>query len=251
VKQLEERLGQGALADIARLVGIYEVAERDAMAILIRYALDRMAAEDVDLYFSEYARRPDPVPASMLRRDLILSPSDADTVEMRNLRAELNAERHYATHDVLTGLWNRRAAMEALERWTPMVALCDVDRFKSINDEYGHAVGDHVLTGIGARLTGAMNGRGTAYRLGGDEFMLIWDDHSLSPLAEINRVWAATCKALTITEEMVITPYLSFGAAETQGTGRVGRMLLSLADAQMYQAKTGRYDPRISLAQLN
>ncbi|MEO3743352.1 GGDEF domain-containing protein [Plantactinospora sp. B5E13] len=89
--------------------------------------------------------------------------------EVARLREELQAERHAATHDPLTGLPNRRAfyqlggALMADPRRPPLVAvLLDVDDFKQINDRFGHAVGDQVLIAVAWRFA-AYAGNTTAY----------------------------------------------------------------------------------------
>ena len=87
-----------------------------------------------------------------------------------------------ATHDDLTGVANRRGVMEVLQRskaqadrsGQPLcVALLDVDHFKRINDEHGHATGDEVLRQIGRALREASREVDTVARMGGDEFTVI------------------------------------------------------------------------------
>src|SRR5215470_5915464 len=92
------------------------------------------------------------------------------------LRGELRAERHAARHDPLTGLPNRRtfyqrgAAIVADPARRPLaVLLLDLDDFKRVNDEFGHATGDEVLVTIARRLAAYAGGNLVA-RLGGDEF---------------------------------------------------------------------------------
>lgn len=90
--------------------------------------------------------------------------------------------RFRATHDALTSLLNRGAVLEALsaslsatcarnEELT--VTLCDIDHFKSINDTYGHPVGDEVLREVGRRLKSLGHAGDMAGRYGGEEFLLI------------------------------------------------------------------------------
>jgi diguanylate cyclase (GGDEF)-like protein len=87
-----------------------------------------------------------------------------------------------ATTDELTGLGNRRklfADMErpavALDRGTTMAAIFDLDGFKAYNDTFGHPAGDALLARLGHKLAVAVAGRGLAYRIGGDEFVVTTD----------------------------------------------------------------------------
>ncbi|GGB05747.1 hypothetical protein GCM10011324_14860 [Allosediminivita pacifica] len=109
--------------------------------------------------------------------------------QLRKLR-KLNAEREglmtsaekSARHDPLTGLMNRRAFSERLDqiehdgRLRPerIIAMVDLDRFKPVNDLYGHAAGDATLCEIAARLTTEVGCAGAIARLGGDEFAVIF-----------------------------------------------------------------------------
>jgi two-component system cell cycle response regulator len=86
--------------------------------------------------------------------------------------------RHEALTDPLTGLRNRRSLMADLDDWLPRatseeplgLVLFDLDGFKEYNDAFGHPAGDRLLVRLGQRLDDAVQGHGSAYRLGGDEF---------------------------------------------------------------------------------
>jgi len=105
----------------------------------------------------------------------------------RQSRASLALTRRQATTDALTGLGNRFALMRDLEQAAAdhgtlrVLLLFDLDGFKNYNDAYGHPAGDALLRRLGDRLEAAVTGRGTAYRMGGDEFcvlsLLECDDH--------------------------------------------------------------------------
>ena len=85
---------------------------------------------------------------------------------------------HAATHDALTGLANRRAFDEAIAgNGADGLLFIDVDDFKAVNDEFGHAVGDAVLAEIARRIDGA-SGNHLAARIGGDEFAVLADGSS-------------------------------------------------------------------------
>ncbi len=97
--------------------------------------------------------------------------------------ARMHAQaRHQATHDPLTGLANRAMFCEFLERQVELCArsgeplsllYLDLDRFKQVNDTYGHAAGDQLLTGAALRLREELRKSDLAARLGGDEFAVI------------------------------------------------------------------------------
>jgi len=93
--------------------------------------------------------------------------------------------RHMAYHDPLTGLPNRGLFEQRLDlavqratrhQASTAVMFIDLGKFKSINDNYGHIVGDEVLIEAGSRLKSAVRGTDTVARIGGDEFVLILED---------------------------------------------------------------------------
>ena len=104
----------------------------------------------------------------------------------------LHVSRDEALHDALTGLCNRRALTRDLERAIqrshehgPVVlALFDLDGFKSYNDSFGHPAGDALLCRLGQNLSRSLEGRGTAYRMGGDEFCALFEprDQVVEPI---------------------------------------------------------------------
>ena len=104
--------------------------------------------------------------------------------QIRSERATTEQLRQAAYHDSLTGLRNRHALNEDVERIirckagrsAPMaLLLIDLDRFKYINDTMGHATGDLVLKGLAERLQAYCIPGQRVYRLGGDEFVLLWE----------------------------------------------------------------------------
>lgn len=113
------------------------------------------------------------------------SPSSAGALmaEAQERAIQVQFETERASHqDALTGLGNRRRLDERLEMMhraagehgaTITVIMCDGDRFKLVNDTYGHKAGDLVLSEIAERLVLAVNGRGEVFRYGGEEFAII------------------------------------------------------------------------------
>jgi GGDEF domain-containing protein len=92
--------------------------------------------------------------------------------------------RTEARTDALTGLANRRRLLDDLERLLTCdggpacFAVFDLNGFKQYNDSYGHLAGDALLTRLGKNVASSVGQRGTAYRLGGDEFCLLWHGES-------------------------------------------------------------------------
>ncbi|MEP9402410.1 GGDEF domain-containing protein [Sphingomonas sp. VNH70] len=125
-----------------------------------------------DTVIAELAR----ITAAMRQRvDVAESQLAQATLEAGELRRQLATAQGDARRDALTGLPNRRAFEEAMAT-RPVdpchIALCDVDHFKSINDRYGHPVGDRVLKAIGATLARACEGH-LVSRHGGEEFCVL------------------------------------------------------------------------------
>ena len=154
---------------------------------------------------------------------------------------------HQALHDPLTGLANRALLMERLaqalartERRPSSVAVLflDIDRFKSINDNFGHEVGDSVLACIGDRLRKALRPEDMASRFGGDEFVVLCedleDDRHVVTIAE--RIERSISEPISLeVGEVVVTT--SIGIAAARGIGDRPEVLLRDADAAVYRAK--------------
>jgi diguanylate cyclase len=172
-----------------------------------------------------------------------------DTVEarVRERTAELEALserfRHDALHDALTGLPNRTHFRERLrasaERGRPFgVLYLDFDRFKEINDNFGHAVGDALLIAIGARLAGLTRSADLVARLGGDEFAVFLQDLSgAADAAEIaERLVRAFALPLRVNAH-TLTCTVSIGVVLGAGAASEDDDPLRDADIAMYRAK--------------
>jgi diguanylate cyclase (GGDEF)-like protein len=140
-----------------------------------------------------------------------------------------------ARTDALTGLGNRRALMEdlalAVEPGAPprTFAIFDLDGFKSYNDRHGHPAGDALLERLGAKLAATLAGRGTAYRLGGDEFCVLLE-------GPVEVATLAACTA-ALTDGSLGA---SHGSATLPAEAPSASAALSTADARMYAAKQAR-----------
>ncbi len=135
------------------------------------------------------------LPANCTAREICLAITLLDRiVQLRRWQHETlhdqNHWKHLAMHDALTDLPNRRAWMEALpahlqKHSRVCVALVDVDFFKSVNEQVGHHVGDHVLREVAIAFRAHLRASDLAVRLGGDEFGLILPGVTLPDATEI------------------------------------------------------------------
>jgi diguanylate cyclase (GGDEF)-like protein len=167
-------------------------------------------------------------------------------LEAKLLTAEKDL-RHEATHDRLTGLWNRGMVLDYLERtvkrvrWSGerlTVALADVDHFKSVNDTYGHDAGDHVLREVARRIRSSLRDVDAVGRYGGEEFLIVLASHdSVGQLAALDRVCLAVRQMPFDVGRARVNLTLSMGAARLVSAESDGANLISAADEAMYRAK--------------
>ena len=171
----------------------------------------------------------------------------------RGLEAANRQLRHMATHDALTGLPNRvlledrlsqAIAHAARDGHSFALAVFDLDRFKVINDSFGHGTGDALLKEVASRLQGVARSIDTVVRLGGDEFVMIIDNLAQAADAEsvARRAVAALRAPLRIGEHDIHTS-ASVGIALYPQDGSSVESLMAHADAAMYCVKQhGRND---------
>ncbi len=187
--------------------------------------------------------------------DYVVKPFDQQELNVRlragrriiDLQDELlkaqAALQYQATHDALTGLNNRGKISDVLaERVAdsgPLgVIMLDLDKFKLVNDNYGHGVGDTVLVSTAQRLAEGLSELDTVGRYGGEEFLVVSrrDAADLEHLAESLRDRIASVRVPVEGEELGITA--SFGVAHRNGERFAGgAALLKAADDALYQAK--------------
>jgi len=196
--------------------------------------------------------------------DAASSPSPADTLlrlmeENRCLRSRLNAEqrttaslrvaleqhRREALTDPLTGLFNRRAMDQRLDEiWAKpdaeglAIVVMDIDFFKRINDTYGHADGDCVIRWVAATLCRCIRAGDSAFRYGGEEFMVLLPNTSLEgavSLAESIRGRIEACH-LAFSSHWQVPLTVSLGVASRKQQDDPTSMF-ERADRALYQAK--------------
>ena len=175
---------------------------------------------------------------------------DMQTQIMAHL-SELNENRktldHLARHDTLTGLPNRRMFFDRLEHAIASsrrsgkhlaVLFVDLDRFKEINDTFGHAIGDKVLINVAILLKSSVREVDTVARLGGDEFVILIDmiddpQHVTTIVKKLHNLFQ---RAIQIDgREMYI--YASIGAGIFPRDGKDADELMQNADQAMYNSK--------------
>ena len=187
----------------------------------------------------------------MILRSIEFGGKPRQAIAFRDLRDRKQAEqyiRYLARHDALTGLPNRasftgrldRALTSARRHANMLAVIClDLDRFKEVNDLFGHAVGDELLARVGALLGECITGDQVAARLGGDEFAILLPDID-SPL-QAGQVAARIIEALenTIRETQGgAAAAASIGIAVFPDNGSDSTQLMNNADTALYRAKS-------------
>lgn len=169
-----------------------------------------------------------------------------DISERRNFEQQL---RHMADHDPLTGLSNRRRFEAELERVIEVarahdehaaLLVLDLDGFKSVNDRFGHSVGDDLVTHVGGLLRRSVRKLDFIARLGGDEFAIILRDCKLKQATDIAEkvLDAIRTRGVVVTPQGTARVTTSIGIAQFQpGCNSSADELAVSADHAMYEAK--------------
>ena len=171
---------------------------------------------------------------------------ERDLTEHKLLQSRLEILAHT---DSLTGLPNRQAIMNRAEteftaarRYNRAlsIVMVDVDHFKSINDQHGHATGDQVLRDVATICQDVLRGSDVIGRIGGEEFVLLLpeaEQKSAEHIAERMRARLASTKILLNDLELQVTA--SFGVATISSKDMTMQDMLDRADEAMYNAKHG------------
>lgn len=236
--------------DPGRLLSVFTSAVEvtsGVMAVLVALVFVRMDLTVLTLLLTVLSAGMLVLKRFALLRDRLEKLVEERTEELRRKSAELERQ---ATHDKLTGLYNRRFADDYLQREIDnaerigsdlTIALADIDHFKRINDGYSHAVGDEVLRRVARLLANRCRKTDVVARYGGEEFLLCFPDTSLNFARQIcdeirdaveKMNWSTLGDA--VPGDFSIT--LSFGlAAAASDARRAG--ILSVADGRLYEAK--------------
>ncbi|AXK72594.1 GGDEF domain-containing protein [Lysobacter sp. TY2-98] len=153
--------------------------------------------------------------------------------------------RRLVHSDPLTGLFNRRSLYEYAQReqarseryGTPLaLVMVDIDGFKSVNDTYGHAAGDDVICETALRVACGLRDVDTAFRLGGEEFLLLLPSTSMVEATSVaERLRTAVCDTPIAAIGRAVTA--SFGVSELQRGREDWEAAMHRADVALYRAK--------------
>jgi len=168
--------------------------------------------------------------------------------EIFSLKERLMKElEERATYDLLTGLYNRYALFDSLEKELERlkrkgkgkiyVVFLDLDNFKVVNDTFGHKKGDEILKAVAELLRENFRKYDIVSRFGGDEFVIVISDEDGS--CDINSLLRRARELI----EKEFAPYslsVSYGIAVAPDEGYDAYQLIQLADSRMYQMKNGK-----------
>lgn len=189
---------------------------------------------------------PRPLDPSLLK--LRLRAAEHIVALHNDFRETRQALEYKSTHDALTGTWNRGEVLGILERevarsrregWQVCAIMIDVDHFKSINDTYGHLVGDTALREITARLLTSLRPYDIIGRYGGEEFLVVLggcSPRNAQALAERLREEVAGRPVQLADEEATVTISMGVAAWDNNQCGDI-QALLRAADVALYEAK--------------
>jgi len=167
--------------------------------------------------------------------------------DLSMVEAAFHRARYHVAHDALTGLASRHSVMTKLDfaitdaacTGQPLsVCICDIDRFKSINDLYGHAAGDEILASFGKLVCGGIRKSDVAGRLGGDEFCIVLPDTGGDRAGQLMERLREQWERLEYRspDGRICSVTASFGVVQYTGE-KSAKALLQTADKALYCAK--------------
>jgi diguanylate cyclase (GGDEF)-like protein len=164
--------------------------------------------------------------------------------EVTHYQTRLEEAETMASRDALTGVrsrpWVEGQIEQALLGPAPFcVAILDLDKFKLVNDEYGHLVGDELLKQFATKMRSICRATDTTGRWGGDEFILLLHCRLQEARTQIDRMREWVCGKYTLegnAAQVKLRVHASIGVAERQA-GETMKELIDRADAEMYREK--------------
>jgi diguanylate cyclase (GGDEF)-like protein len=220
----------------------YPVAEY--FQILLRSPSDIVIVQKPSWWNAEHTLR-------VLAAALVLTLGALGWVIYLRTRVKKQAEllRHQATHDGLTGIWNRKEILNLLQRESEIAArahssvgvmMLDADHFKNVNDTYGHQAGDDVLQELVRRIQQALRSYDLVGRYGGEEFLVVLpgcDEERLLQCAERIRQSVAEQEMEAAGVRLEVT--VSIGTAVLDPVRSTQIEAVAAADSALYEAKHG------------
>lgn len=169
----------------------------------------------------------------------------ATAIERRQLQTQM---QFMAMHDELTRLPNRRLFLDRLhtafarahrQEGRLSLLFLDLDNFKRVNDEHGHACGDQLLQTVASRLRDCMRETDTLARMGGDEFVVLLESNAAPVDASLieQKIHAALAAPLHLGDGQQLHIAVSIGVAHYPEDGDTMQLLLRHADQAMYASK--------------
>jgi diguanylate cyclase (GGDEF)-like protein len=205
-----------------------------------------------------YSSTPGPLSDSAVEAAATLA--NVAAVYLINAQAREDAAHHAAyvnqmvNHDELTGLPNMRLLNERIEHAnqralrshaSSAMLFIDLDRFKQVNDTYGHEIGDHLLRAIAVRLPRLVRPSDTVARIHGDEFVILCEDlHGRADLDTIVQRIRLSFERPFQLGDLRVSVTASIGIAFVEEGGAVTQALVTLADHDMYAGRRLRPRPR-------
>jgi diguanylate cyclase (GGDEF)-like protein len=191
-----------------------------------------------------------PMPLQLSKSDLLTLQTLADVLAVALHNSRLyKSQKEFASRDELTGISNRRTILEVLEtefgrarRYKrPLSVVCvDLDHFKTINDTYGHAVGDDALQALCAQLRGTIRAHDSLGRIGGDEFLMVLPETSAADAEIISNRLVLQCRQAAIHSKdgRSVKLTVSLGIASwPEQDANDARELIKRGDEALYRAK--------------
>ncbi len=243
------------IGSIAFLYFINEITDTSSLAAVIAEAHRNSLLYVIDsapFFLGLFARLAGIRQDRILRFSASLEQQVAEKTE--SLRLALDESKnanemiaHMAEHDSLTGLLNRRRFQKELEKWghyalrykrNAALIFIDLDKFKFVNDTYGHHAGDQYLTAISDLLRTALRTTDTIARWGGDEFAVLLPETQQAAAIEVaNKLLRLFNEAKFKIAGHDLSPSASIGLALFPDHGTDFNALIVYADAAMYEAK--------------
>jgi len=180
----------------------------------------------------------------------LIKDSSDEVIGFRGIARDISDLLFLVYHDSLTGLYNRKAFFQRLQETLAFakrdqieknIFYMDIDRFKQVNDNYGHDVGDEVLKEVAVRLKASLRETDHICRLGGDEFTVILNNFQPScPKAAAKRIIKNLSQPYRIKDHVIdfITPSIGISAYPKDAVDM--EKLIKCADIAMYEAKKDR-----------